>query len=278
MSSTSICDSCHAGCCRAYRLIITIYDFLDLVAGQGTERAVQGVTFEALPFNAGYTSNKHMMYPFIFDNADKKGFMYSLALKRVESKLFPNTLMCNFLEEEQRLEPAVNSELRNHQNHPGSKYTARCSIYHDRPTMCRTYPIGLNPNTFTSVLKRRENLPQAATQEAYQICPKQELDLKDFGLEGSAAILKKNNDLLLNHVRTEAHNEAVLRWNSQPERLIEKVVPFMLSLGNASIGVYKEPQQNIQAPPIIQTTNQVQGAAQALQRTTLEQQSEPAQS
>ena len=262
MSST-ICDSCHAGCCRTYRLIITILDFLDLANNLGLDKAVQGVSFEPTPYNLDYMNNKQMMLPFIFDNQDKKGFVYSLALKRVESGLFPGTLKCNFLDESLRPEQQINPELPNHAEHPGSRAEARCSVYENRPTMCRTYPIGLNPQNYVSVLKRREDLPTAQQNSVYKICPKEHLELKDFGLDKPGAIAKKSNDLLLNDIRTKAHNEIVLRWNSQPERLLEKLVPFILSVGNSLIQAPPRPQvQNQTIPPIIQT-NTVPNAASA---------------
>jgi hypothetical protein len=159
--------------------------------------------------------------------------------------------MCNFLKEEAREEQKVNPHLRNHKFHPGSKVSAMCSVYENRPTMCRTYPIGLNPSTYTSILKRRENLPMAAQNEGYQICPKDNLEMTDFGLDTAQACMQKNNDLLLSDARTRAHNEAVIRWNSQQERLIEKVVPFFMSVGNSMITSFKAPSGG---PPIIDTS------------------------
>jgi Fe-S-cluster containining protein len=259
---SSICDSCHAGCCRAYRLIITIYDFLDLVNAVGLEKAVNATTFESMPYNPNYAINKNIMFPFIFDNEGKKGLMYSLALKKVDSLLFPGTTKCSFLHEESRPEPNINPELRNHSQHPGSKVSAMCSVYENRPTMCRTYPIGFNPNTNTSLLRRRENLPNAAEKAAYQICPKEQLELTDFGLTKPETIMKKNDELLLSDARTHAHNEAVTRWNSQPERSIDKVVSFILGIGNSLIASYQAPK--MQAPPIIETS--IPQAAKALKK------------
>ncbi|MDJ0625902.1 MAG: hypothetical protein QNJ31_06005 [Candidatus Caenarcaniphilales bacterium] len=264
--SSNICDSCHAGCCRAYRLIITVYDFIDLVNAIGLNEAVKGVCFEPIPFNLNYTSNKNIMFPFIFDNQDKKGKMFSLALKRVESKLFPGTVKCFFLGEEERAE--VNPELPNHKYHPGSRVLGRCSVYMDRPTMCRTYPIAHNPNSKISVLKKRENLPQSNEKEAYQICPKQTLELEDFDLTDSKSVTKKYNDLLLNEGRTQAHNEVALKWNSQPERLIEKVIPFISTMVNSSIVKFQGPQNKTSTPPII-STNTPQNALNALSEATI---------
>lgn len=259
---SSICDSCHAGCCRTYRLVITVFDFLDLITAVGMERAVQGTCFEAMPFNENYILNNHGIHPFVFDDEEKKGAMYSLALKRDESQLFPNTLKCNFLSEEKRPEPNINPALPNHEKHPGSHTMARCSIYENRPIMCRTYPVGFNHTNFSSQLKRREDLPMASQDDAYKICPKSQLELADFELNNPASLMKKNNDLMLNDIRNQAHNQIVIKWNSQPERLSTKIIPFLLAVGNNLISAYK-----VNKPPITETNigaRRLENAAGAL--------------
>jgi hypothetical protein len=126
--------------------------------------------------------------------------------------------------------------------------------------MCRTYPIGFNSQIFSSQLRRREDLPLAAQHDAYKICPKSQLELSDFALNTPAALMKKNNDLMLNDMRNQAHNQSVLKWNSQPERLTAKIIPFILSVGNNLIGAHKPNK-----PPIIETaTPRLDSAATAL--------------
>lgn len=241
----TICDSCHAGCCRIYRLLITVFDFVDLVNGLGIEKAIEGTCFETFPSDLNYTANKHSTFPFIFDNANRKGFMYSLALKRTDSSLFPGTQKCFFLTEELRPEPIENPDLPGHKFHPGSKVQGKCSIYAHRPNVCSNYPMAFNPNTFTSQLKRRDSLPQAAAYEGYQICPKQVLQLSDFGINGSPEIMAANNQLLLGNARIQAHNEIATKWNSQSDRMIENVVAFILSNCNSSVAAFMPPVQAI---------------------------------
>ncbi|MDX1917640.1 MAG: hypothetical protein SFT81_00650 [Candidatus Caenarcaniphilales bacterium] len=254
---SSICDSCHAGCCRVYRLIITIYDFLDLVNHVGLNEAVNGVNFEPSPFNENYSSNRNMMFPFIFDDPDRKGKMFSLALKRVESKLFPGTLKCHFLTEGEREQIVINPELPNHEEHLGSRFYGRCSVYEGRPTMCRTYPIAFNPNLQRSFIQKREDNPKAADDKVLKICPKPTVGLADFGITDQKTMLRKNDEALLNHARTLAHNESVLRWNSQPEREIKNVVPYMLNVGKLAIAEMKPQSNQIQRPLNPETNTKV---------------------
>ncbi len=248
---SSICDSCHAGCCRTYRLLITIYDFLDLVNLLGVDKAVQGLAFEELAYDPNYSSNKSSPFPFVFDNPDRKGKMFHLALKKVESALFPGTYKCHFLAEGRREQKEVNPDLPGHAEHVGSEFYGRCGVYTHRPTMCRTYPIGYNHQNNRSVLSRRKEISE---HPALQICPKQNLDLTDFGLNQADAFMKRNDDLLLLHARTLGHNEEVLRWNSLQERPVEKIVPFMLQFGSSMILVQK-PKETNQAKPVVPPVN-----------------------
>ena len=235
---SSICDSCHAGCCRTYRLTITIFDFLDLVNAIGLQKAIQGTSFEAIPYDASYLDNVRGIHPFIFDDPDKKEFMYSLSLKRIESKIFPGTKMCSFLHEEGRLVQKEGTKETDF-DHPGKRVSGLCSIYSHRPMMCRTYPFNFNPNKMNSFLKRRDDLPQSQEKEAYKICPKTELSLADFDLKNPNDILQKNNDLMVGYMRNLAHNKVVHRWNSQTTRLNTDIVSFFLAVGNSLIGSYK---------------------------------------
>jgi len=215
--------------------LITVFDFIDLVNALGMEKTIEATCFEAQPLDLNYTINKHSTFPFLFDNPQHKGFMYSFALKRVDSELFPGTQKCFFLHEEKRPEPFENPELPAHRFHPGSKIAGRCLIYEHRPNVCMNYPIAFNPHTWTSQLRRRENLPQASIYEGYQICPKQVLSLNDFGINDPASIMKSNDNLLLGDARVQAHNHIAMRWNLQADRLIENIVPYIIQSTNSSI-------------------------------------------
>jgi Fe-S-cluster containining protein len=257
-----ICDSCHGACCRAYRLTITIYDFLDLVNLVGLEEATKGITFEAIPYNENYVLNKKLMLPFIFDdieNSDKQ--MYILCLKRVASELMPNVQQCYFFREEKREEPLINPNIPNHAEHPGSQYKGWCGAYSHRPSMCRTYPIGLNTETYQSILARREDQAAANTNKALSLCPKSNLSLEDFGLQDQNAYMNKMNDLLLSESRTQAHNQAVMKWNSQTKRPLKRVLNFFQNIQKTLILT----KDQINASKNITMTPQVvQAAVQAL--------------
>jgi Fe-S-cluster containining protein len=263
---TTICDSCHAGCCRAYKLTINVFDLIDLINAIGIEEAIKGSSFESLPFNPNYASMQHSVFPFIFDNDNLKGSMHALALKRVDSELLPGTLKCHFLKEENRAEPHANPELPGHKFHPGSRITAQCSVYEHRPTMCRTYPIAFNPNAKNAVLRRRENLPQASLHEGYQICPKQVLQLSDFGLSDFKDLMKKNNELFLNDARQAGHNQIVLKWNSQIDRKIENIVPFIMNEARQVISAFIPPIMQASKPKLPDANPPIHSALQLIQK------------
>lgn len=266
---SSLCDSCHAACCRSYRLTITIHDFLDLVSLKGLAESINGTTFESIPFNANYFLNKNMMFPFIFDDLEKKDSMYILCLKRVASELLPGTQRCHFLDESKRPEKVINPELPGHESHLGTEYEGRCSVYSARPTMCRTYPIAFNPLTYQSVLKRRENGPQAAQSNVFNLCPKQNVELSDFGLDDPTAYLHKTDELMLNDIRTRSHNEAVVKWNSQPVRSIKQVINYFMSMQKDLIIDHRVLNKQQQAHPVV-----IQGATPSIPAIQLPKQSQ----
>ncbi len=225
----NICVSCHSGCCRAYRLPITIFDFVEITEQLGLQDALKGITFEVERFNPNYTMNPRSAFPFVFDDEQKKGKHYTLALKRIKSELFPDTVKCYFLEEAERTAPINNPDSSGLNDHPGSKYSGYCSIYDTRPSMCRTYPIVFNEDSYRSVLKRRTDPSKSKEKNVYKICPKNELEISDFGTQDISWMMQKQNEIFLSHMRTNAHNQLALRWNSQPERKYDKVISFMIS-------------------------------------------------
>lgn len=225
---------------------------MDLVNIVGLDEACKGISFESVPYNENAFLNNRMMFPLIFDDlegADKQ--MYILCLKRVASELIPNVQQCYFFREEKREQVLINPDLPNHASHPGSQYKGWCGVYSNRPTMCRTYPIGLNPDSFQSMLTRREDHKIASQNSALKLCPKEDLTLADFGLDDKNALMNKNNDLLLNEARTKAHNQAVLKWNSQPKRSIKNVIKYFLNIGQNLIVTKQQIQKVPMVPQVI---------------------------
>lgn len=261
-----LCDSCHGSCCRTYRLTITISDFLDLALLKGIQEAVNGTSFEAIPYNSNLLSNKRMMMPFIFDDLNASSpAMYLLCLKRVPSELFgEGVVRCHFLQESKREEVKINPNLPDHENHPGSKFEGLCGVYSHRPTMCRTYPMAFNPDLHQSFLKRRDNPQQVEHNSAFKLCPKEKLELSDFGLDDPQQMMNKQNDLLLGEARTQAHNHAVMQWNSLPKRSTKEVIGYFVNVGKNMIQVPREQIQSLEPPVVI-------NSLEALERAKLKQ-------
>jgi Fe-S-cluster containining protein len=214
---------------------------VDLINNIGLERAIEGTYFETNNLDLNIFLHKDAIFPFVFDDTDRKGFMYFLALKRVDSEIFPGTQKCHFLTESKRTEPLVNNNLPNHSRHPGSRYSSECSIMGNRPLACTTYPLIYNFQSQTMLLKRREDFPQMEQHEAYKLCPKDDLLFRDFGKNSPKEIASMRDDMHLAVIRNQMHNEIATRWNSQPFRSINTIVPFLMGAVSSSISVALPP-------------------------------------
>lgn len=150
--SSTPCDGCHAGCCRAYAVPLTGHDIFRIT----TERKIpfwKYVCRWADP--AGQIS--HGIAPhFFFD--DDRAIPYVIGLLQDESRVFPGTRKCVFLDE-----MAAADGL--------PRPRARCSIYEDRPVACRVFPARLDEAGNLAVHEKLERSGERE-HEAYTLCPR----------------------------------------------------------------------------------------------------------
>ena len=193
-----ICSSCHAGCCRRFRIPLTGYDILKI-------RKTIGLNYlefiQLLPVNEEDIEKKSKSSPvFKFINIGEDRY-YSLFLERTLSKYFPDSLKCMFLQE-------WNGEDFLLPDYVGVK--ARCGIYNNRPLACSMYPAKWDDNGLTAIAKDPgKHLPEA-NNPAYYLCPV-DLSQSDF-MDNSDEIIK---DLVLFRYEMDYYKAFADYWNQQ---------------------------------------------------------------
>lgn len=201
----SMCDTCHAGCCRAYSLFITVFDALriakDLALPVG-----EFVSFVSKDEAALKALGQHSFRPLRFSDPGMEHAHCFVALKRVASALAPSTVKCFFLQEWKRAEPILSRE-----SHPGSQIVGRCGIYASRPLMCRAFPATFVQGGSVAVIGNPVWPEVSQVNSAYALCPeKWKVDLSE---ESKTRI---QHDLALHRYEMDFHNSIVDQWNKNP--------------------------------------------------------------
>jgi Fe-S-cluster containining protein len=148
-----LCESCHAGCCRAFAVPVTGADIISI------QRKL-GLPFEEfvrrVPDPQGRIS--HGAVPcFSFD--DSPGSSYVICLTQVPSPFHERTNKCRFL-----IECPPDAE------HPLGR--ARCGIYGVRPHSCRIFPTKFNATHDLAIVVDVPDRLRTGTQPAYTLCPR----------------------------------------------------------------------------------------------------------
>lgn len=208
------CDTCHAGCCRSYHLFITAFDAFRVARDLGVtvgEFATMTVfdAADAVRYEEEYTALRFTDQP-----EDKRFF---LALRRIDSALFPGTHKCYFLQEWRR-----ENEAPERGEHPGRHTLGRCGIYSSRPMVCRTYPTSLHPTVPVGLINTPPPPQMPESQEAHTLCP-EEWTAANFGVEPTRVI----HNLAIRRFEREFYNQAVAEFNAENHPLPE-YFPFML--------------------------------------------------
>ena len=160
----SPCTGCHAGCCRGAALPLTGRNIFRIV----TELKVPFWKFVCRWADPSCAPARGIAPHFFFD--DDCRTPYVIGLRQTESRVFPGTQKCVFLEESAPDECAPP--------------TGRCSIYEHRPTGCRVYPSRLDEAGTWGT----RDVPGPAGErvhEAYRLCQRP-WSVFDFDLEGAS--------------------------------------------------------------------------------------------
>lgn len=205
----SMCDTCHAGCCRAYHLLITVYDALrisqDLALPIGEFVAMVPQTADG----SKRLGDQH--HPIRFSDPGYEDTYFYLGLKRVDSRLAPGTLKCYFLQEWSRAEDAAGRG-----DHPGAKIIGRCGIYASRPLMCRAYPTSLHADGNLAFIGDPKVVDLQKTNAIYTLCP-EPWSPAAFGPDCTTVV----QNLALNRYEVSFQNKLVDEWNTNPRALRE---------------------------------------------------------
>jgi len=151
---TPICQSCHAGCCRAFAVPITGADILRLERSTGLTFWDFVCRWEDL---AGQIAGDYVPHLY-FD--DEPATPFTLCLLHEPSQLFPTTSKCRLLHET----PADAQSPRG---------TSSCGVYGSRPMACRVFPLRTNTNSPLAILADVPSHGRPSDgHEAYQLCPR----------------------------------------------------------------------------------------------------------
>jgi Fe-S-cluster containining protein len=205
----SLCDTCHAGCCRAYNLLITVYDALVI----SRDLSLPIAEFASvLPMDADKSKRMGDLHvPLRFSDPGFEDSFFYIILKRVPSALFPGSVKCYFLQEWTRSEPVA--ERR---SHPGAKVAGRCGIYGSRPIMCRAYPAFLHANGALGFVTNPQPLESSKTIPAFELCP-EPWTVEAFTKDPSQTV----HTLITNKYEIGFQNELIKEWNAAPRSLRE---------------------------------------------------------
>ena len=210
----AMCDTCHAGCCRGYNLLITGFDALRM----SRELSLPlGEFCTLLSFTPEQAKRFEPTFAAIrLAGPNTEGKRYFLALKRIESRLIPNTVKCYFLNEWKREHPAPQRE-----GHSGRQVVARCSVYGSRPMMCRTYPTSLHSQVSLGFISTPRPIDLADKHPIYQLCP-EKWEASSFSTDPTTVL----HNLAIHRYEADFYNQAVLEFNKEA-RGVEDFFPFL---------------------------------------------------
>jgi hypothetical protein len=148
-----MCDSCHAGCCRAFAVPVTGADILAIQRrlGLAFEEFVRKVADPS-----GRIANGAVPH-FTFEEAPE--IPYVICLDHVSSAFHPQSTKCRFL-----IECPPDAE------HPLGR--ARCGIYGVRPSACRVFPTKFNPTNDMALVVDLPQRVRDSSNPAYTLCPR----------------------------------------------------------------------------------------------------------
>lgn len=149
----SICEGCHAGCCRAFAVPLSGADVVSIEQGTGRDFWQFACRWED---SDGLIARKYAPHLHFDDEPDTP---FVLCLRHEASALFPRTTKCLFLEESP---PDAEHPLG----------TARCGNYAHRPHACRAFPMKLDAENSLAVIHPVPERARDGGQGAYELCPR----------------------------------------------------------------------------------------------------------
>lgn len=223
--TTSLCDSCHAGCCRSFAVPITGADVVRLERSTGLRFWDFACRWED---RQGHIAGDYVPHLY-FD--DEPTTPFTLCLMHQPSALFRETTKCRFLEESL---PSASAPLG----------TGRCGVYSHRPSACQVFPLSLQKSSQLAVL---DDVPAHGRPEsgndAYQLCPRpwEPEEIDPIHGPQQVAIAKFEADFF--KVVASLWNERPSAWLKFPEFLRLVYTQRVVKVTNA--GLEAEPPATI---------------------------------
>jgi len=195
-----ICDSCHAGCCRAFAVPVTGADIIAI------QRAL-GLPFEEfvrrVPDPSGRIANGGVPH-FSFDDSPETP--YVICLTHVPSPFHGHSTKCRFL-----------IECPPDEDHPLGR--ARCGIYAVRPFACRVFPTKFNATHDLAVVCNVPDRLRDNANPAYTLCPRpwEPADVDPIQSVQDLAVVKY--ELAFFRQVAEVWNRSPASWTGFPQFL-----------------------------------------------------------
>ncbi len=186
----SMCDSCHAGCCRSFAVPLSGADIVRITSDCQLSFWDFVCRWED---RNGEIAQKYAPH-FYFDDEPETPFV--ICLIHNESQTWPGTRKCIFLEES----PAT-------AEHPLG--TAGCGIYGSRPAACRAYPTKLNPTSDLVIIHDVPPRGRPSTDPVYTLCPRA-WEPEDFDT------IQSLQDLIVAEFEMQFFNRVAAVWNRKP--------------------------------------------------------------
>ncbi len=196
----SLCEGCHAGCCRSFAVPVTGADILRI------ERDL-GLDFWSFVCRwADPDGNIAHRYAPQFRFEDEPEMPFVVCLQHAESRYFPQTTMCQFLAEQ-----APDEE------HPLG--TAHCGIYGSRPAACRVFPAKFNDTEDLAILHDVPSHGRGGQDEVYSLCPRPWTPQDVDPLEVLPNLAVAKYEMQFFHYLAAAWNRAPKAWSLFPDFL-----------------------------------------------------------
>ncbi len=195
-----MCDTCHAGCCRAFAVPVTGADII-------TIQKKLGLPFEdfvrRLPDPSGRISGGAVPH-FKFD--DSGDMPHVICLSHVPSVFHAGSTKCRFL-----IECGPDDEF------PLGR--ARCGIYGARPSACRIFPTRFNATNDLAIVCDIPEEFRVNENPAYTLCPRpwEPEDIDPIQAVQDLAVVKY--ELAFFRQVGELWNRSPASWNAFPQFL-----------------------------------------------------------
>lgn len=150
----SLCESCHAGCCRSFAVPLTGADIITI------ERRLKLSfwNFVCRWADPDGTIARDFVPHFFFPDSPATPFV--ICLSHTASVFLDGTTKCRFLIE---CPPDRENPLGQ----------ARCGIYPVRPSACRVFPTKFNASGDLTILCNVPTTSRASSHPAYGLCPRE---------------------------------------------------------------------------------------------------------